>query len=293
LEKASQEYFNGEHINCSSCSNDFFYNINSGGVTRTSCDYFPDDKKSHGRHIATNSIMGFWLDELLFCDWDIFQSGNIAGEFHAMSRAISGGPVYCTDDLKTVNYPLLQKLSTSDGRVGRCLDNAKITRNCLFSDIENNPLIRVFNRNRYGYVLAAFNCSEKTEISEKIFLNEIENLPEKVYAVYSTKKGFLGIKNSLDFVETSLKGYEGEIFQLAPVNKGIAVLGLIDKFNSIGFIVNINYANNEISVETMEKGNILIYSDKEIITDSKYAKQGNMYLFNDCNIILLQQQKML
>uniref|UniRef100_A0A6N2KVC8 Galactinol--sucrose galactosyltransferase n=1 Tax=Salix viminalis TaxID=40686 RepID=A0A6N2KVC8_SALVM len=48
----------------------------------------------HMVHCAYNSL---WMGNFIHPDWDMFQSTHPCAEFHAASRAISGGPIYVSD----------------------------------------------------------------------------------------------------------------------------------------------------------------------------------------------------
>ena len=260
LERASEKFFGGEHINCSSCSNDFFYNLQSGAVVRTSNDYFPNDVQSFGKHIYSNAVVSFFTSPILIPDWDMFQS-NSAGEFHAAARAVSGGPVYCTDSPGNMDFSVLRRLASKDGRVARCLAPAKLTEECLFYDGEKrNDILRVFNSNAYGEVLAGFNCNVEEKLIKKVMLAEVKTLKNDTsYAVYSTKNGFVGIMTSEDYYTFDLQPLSAEILHMVPFIDGIAVFGPADKLNCVGFIESIEEKDNKICVNLISDEGCLVY----------------------------------
>lgn len=234
VENASWTVMDGNLINCSSCSNDFFMNIGEGSLTRTSCDYMPDKPLTHNAHIMDNAFVGFWVDPIVIADWDMFQSAGEWGEFHATARAISGGPVYCTDELDKANFSLLKKLTLADGRVRRCVRNAMPTRACLFGIAKGEPF-RVYNQTEKAYVLGAFGNVE-TGKGVMIPLAEVEGLEKGRYAVYSSKQGFIGVKTETESVSCALTALEAEIFTIVKIEDGKAVIGNIDKLNPSAYI---------------------------------------------------------
>ena len=257
IENASFQYMNGEYINCSSCSNDFFQSLQRGSVTRTSCDFMPDVPDSHGEHILTNAFVGFWTQPIVVADWDMFESGSEWGFFHAASKAVSGGPIYCTDKPEKANFSLLKKLSTKDGRVLRCRENAKPTTACLFGIPEGEPF-RIFNQTDKGYVLAAFgnkNCKNTV----KIPLSEIDGLPEGNYAVYSSSRGFLGERTNKDEIECTLLEKQAEIFTVVPIENGIAVIGLTEKLNPSAYVKEVSEKDGQIVIIAEEEGIVGVY----------------------------------
>lgn len=234
ITNASQKYLDGELINCSSCSNEFFMNIGGGSVVRTSCDYMPDKPESHFEHIRDNAFVGMWVEPIVIADWDMFETSSEWGSYHAAARAISGGPIYCTDKPQNVNFPLVKSLCGDNGEVNRCIANAKPTEACLFGCKEGEPF-RVFNKTASGYVLGVFG---KIDTGDEITIpvNEIYGLPKGEYAVYSSVKGFIGEVTEEGFVSSALKNGEAEIFTLVAINNGVAVFGDVTKLNPSAYV---------------------------------------------------------
>lgn len=238
LEGSALLNFDGEIINCSGCVNDIFYHSLKTAVMRTSSDYLVDDDASHGRHVYTNAVVSFWLNEWFVTDWDMFQSGNTAGEFHAIARVLSGGPIYCTDDARRIRADILRRLHDAEGRVPRCLQAGMPAKDCLFFDPRKAEVpFKIFNRSGSGFLMGAFHCSE-TEGSVKGCLRAADALAggKQKYAVHSLTRGYLGIYGAEDAIPVCLNKFEAELFRFQPVEDGFACFGLVDKYNSEGFI---------------------------------------------------------
>ncbi|KAJ6420641.1 hypothetical protein OIU84_028066 [Salix udensis] len=111
----------------------------------------------HMVHCAYNSL---WMGNFIHPDWDMFQSTHPCAEFHAASRAISGGPIYVSDSVGKHNFPLLKKLVLPDGSILRCICYALPTRDCLFKDPlhDGNTMLKIWNLNKFTGVIGAFNC---------------------------------------------------------------------------------------------------------------------------------------
>lgn len=279
LEASSYLNFNSEHINCSCCSNDFIYNTLKSNVTRSSTDYFPDIPESHGNHIFTNAHTAFWMGEIILPDWDMFQSGNTAGEYHAMSKAISGGPVYFTDDIGMQQKEIINRLSTKDGRLGLCTKPACMTLDSMFIDPKKDKkAIKIFGFNRYGYVLGAFNCcydkENKIIVNGKARANDVYGVKGDSFYVYSNNKGGLGVFGKEESWEFSLNEFEADIFTLSPIKNGYAVIGMTDKYNPLGFVENITFRNNVLKITLLECGEIKVYASKI----PKYVSEGFTFI---------------
>lgn len=282
LEGASAINFGMEHINCSSCSNDFIYNSLRSSVIRSSTDFFENIDESHGLHLFTNAHTSFWLDELFIPDWDMFMSGINAGEYHAMARAISGGPIYCSDNLKSVDFDIIRKLTDGKGGLGKCVCAARVTQDNLFTDpVHEKKLLKVFNRNKYGYVLGAFCCyydkNENVRVRDTLRLQEIHGLPKGNYAVYSYRKGYLGIYPESASFEVELGRFEGDIFTVVPVRGGVAAIGIAEKYNPTGFIARKTMQKGKLTLEVKAAGTLLIVSaEKPVSANVEFSYEGGM-----------------
>lgn len=106
----------------------------------------------HMVHCAYNSL---WMGNFIHPDWDMFQSTHPCAEFHAASRAISGGPIYVSDCVGKHNFPLLKRLSMPDGSILRCEYYALPTRDCLFADPlhDGKTMLKIWNLNKVCYWL--------------------------------------------------------------------------------------------------------------------------------------------
>ncbi len=252
IENASNAVNGGNHINCSSCSNDFFMNLGTGSVVRTSCDYMPDKPLTNLAHVLTNAFVGMWVEPIVIADWDMFESGCRWGVFHATARALSGGAIYCTDKPEKADYALLKRLAANDGRVVRCKYNAKPTRACLFGTPQGEPF-RVWNETEHAHILGAFGDFD-TGATVQIPLNEAEGLQEGRYAVYSSLRGFLGAYTDRDSVDCTLAQREAELFTIVKIEEGRAVLGWTEKLNPSAYVELCKEQGGKLGVYTDEDG---------------------------------------
>lgn len=279
LERASREYFDGNHINCSSCSNDFFFHTHGVGVTRVSTDYFPNDTSSYFHHVYSSATVCFWMRPVIFGDWDMFQSGVAGGALHAKVRAVSGGPVYCSDNAETLDAEVILPLISRRGYVGKCTDNAVPTEDCLFFDGNERKLLKLCNTTPTGYVMAVMRLGEGA-VTETVTLSEITGLARGRYAVYSDVRGFMGEKSESDEIETSLEPSECEVLTAVPVVNGKALIGLKDKYNPSGFVLNVSASDGAISATVIDDGDYLLYDREsgEVLTVSAAKPENGVLL---------------
>ncbi|MDG1729921.1 MAG: Sip1-related alpha-galactosidase [Algibacter sp.] len=281
LQSAVNVHFNNEMINCSSLSNDYIFNTLTSNLTRSSGDFFPEKPESHGAHIYTNAHNSFWLGEFILPDWDMFQSGHTAGAFHAAARAISGGPVYTTEEIGAENKDVLNKLMTSKGKLLRCKDVGRVCTSSLFTNpLANEKAVKIYNTNLVGGIVGAFNCSYNPEnsvsVSEEIKATDIENIEGEKFAVYSFSNDELIVTSKKYAIPVKLKELDFDLFTYVPIQDGFAPIGVITKYNPGGMISEFNRLSEDIiSLKLLEGGNFLSWSEKkprEVFANSKPVK---------------------
>ncbi|KAH0686989.1 hypothetical protein KY284_017542 [Solanum tuberosum] len=187
--------------------NDFMYlGIESISLGRVGDDFWCTDPTGdpngtfwlqgcHMVHCAYNSL---WMGNFIHPDWDMLQSTHPCAEFHAASRAISGGPVYVSDSVGKHNFQLLKTLALPDGggwcpvsRKNKSANEYSVAVTCLASpkDVEwSNGTNPVSVEGVYMYSqkkLKLLKLSENVEITFQPF--DYELLTVTPIAVLSKK----------------------------------------------------------------------------------------------------------
>ena len=239
LDASGQVHFLGRVINCMSCSTDMFYTTANSCVTRTSDDFFPNKPQSHGMHIYANAMAGFFAGEFIQPDWDMFWSLHPQGTLHAVARAVSGGPVYVSDEVGKHDFALLRKLVCSDGSVLRAHGVGRPTRDSLFA----NPLtadvpLKVFNLNLDAGVVGVFALRHDSDAPCRTTVcpSDVEGLAGEQFAVYAHFSERLLQCSRDEGLPMTLQPLCSELVTIVPLNDGIAPLGLLDMLNSAGAI---------------------------------------------------------
>lgn len=266
-EQSGRELFDDNIIWCSSCSNDCILQAPRSAVMRTSTDFFPNKPESHGRHIINNALNSLWMGEFVIPDWDMFQTRHPSGAFHAASRAISGGPVYISDESGGTDFGLLRKLALSDRTVPLCLGPARPTADSLFVDPSREPMLfKIFNLNPAGSgVLGVFNCghhpSASAPVTGEVRADDISGLSGAEFAVFRHQEGSLTRISRSDRIPVALRELEFELFTIAPISDGFAAIGLVDKFNSGGCVTAIRRTHpGRIEIDLRDGGDFLAWS---------------------------------
>ncbi len=266
---AGDVQFNGELINCSSCSNDYFFNTLTANVTRSSMDFYPDIPATHGNHIYINAHTSFWIGHKVLPDWDMFQTGHYTGAFHAAARAISGGPIYISDEVAKENKQTINALATSRGELLRCIDHGQVCRDNLFTDIaKEKEAIKIFNHNLFNSIVGTFNCSYDENnpiiVTSQVKASDVEGIKGTDFAVYNFKTGAVTKVGMMEKFTEKLDPLDFNIYTISRVSEGFAPIGLAGKYNPGGAIKSFAKVDkNEWVISLMDGGELICYAEKE------------------------------
>jgi raffinose synthase len=267
LEASVSKHFGGALINCMSNANEMMYAAKDSTLVRSSVDFWPDRPETHGMHLFTNAHFGVWFGEFVHADWDMFHSSHPWGPLHAAARAVSGSPVYVSDKPGKHDFALLKKLVTSDGHVLRARAVARPTLDCLFSDPTREPvLLKVFNLNVNGGVVGVFYCAyakEGTpELSGVLGASDVHGLAGERFAIYAHYLGTLHAVQRDEAIAVTLAEGQAEVYTVAPIERGVAAIGLADKLNSGGAIISALWRGSDYDLELKEGGDCVLFAER-------------------------------
>lgn len=267
-------------INCMSCSSDMLYQAMTSNLTRTSTDFWPNDPQSHGQHLYINAVVSYWFGEFIHPDWDMFQSGHANGAFHAAGRAVSGSPVYVSDKPEAHDFALLRKLVLADGSLLRCAGPGRPTRDCLFHDpTREDVLLKIFNRNADGGVIGVFNARAEPAaasadanaplaepaptLTGSVRPSDVAGITGERFAVYAHHAAELRVLGRDEAWEIALAPLTAEVFTVAPIRDGVAVIGLADKLNSGGAVLDVQHAlDGSVTATVRGDGELLLWAER-------------------------------
>ncbi|CAN0901189.1 Galactinol--sucrose galactosyltransferase [Linum grandiflorum] len=270
LTASVKKHFNGNGIIASmeQCNDFMLLGTEAISLGRVGDDFWCTDPSGNwlqGCHIVHCAYNSLWMGNFIHPDWDMFQSTHLCGEFHAASRAISGGPIYVSDAVGNHNFDLLKRLVLPDGSILRCQHYALPTRDCLFQDPlhDGKTMLKIWNINKYTGVMGMFNCqgggwcpeSQRNKsapqfchsISCTASPNDIEWYSGKTpistkgvttYAVYMCKAKKLKLLKYSGTCHFSLQPLEFELLTVSPVKHlprisvQFAPIGLTNMLNS-------------------------------------------------------------
>ncbi len=301
LEEACAQKLNGL-ISCMAHSGATFFNSKNSSVIRCSVDYFkmkPNTAMSHLRQSYHNSV---WLGNLYWPDHDMFHSSdNAAAKDMSISKALSGAPVYLSDDPKDFNKELIMRLCYRDGEILRPLAPAVPLPDSMFANSlsDKNAPYRVIaplsngcaavmlhnilqnpDKNpKFPNGMSLTTVAEQNPIkdpSQKAWVSpedyklagmmirpkpEKWEIPQQGLVWYDWFAGKGGKLSGK--VDFDLpKPLDGRLILIAPVVNDWAVIGLSGKYLSPASVVFLDAKKSGCTIKLREGGDFVLYLEK-------------------------------
>ncbi|KFK33108.1 hypothetical protein AALP_AA6G332100 [Arabis alpina] len=306
LTASVNKHFNGNGVIASMehCNDFMFLGTEAISLGRVGDDFWCTDPSGdpngtfwlqgcHMVHCAYNSL---WMGNFIQPDWDMFQSTHPCAEFHAASRAISGGPIYISDCVGQHDFDLLKRLVLPNGSILRCEYYALPTRDRLFEDPlhDGKTMLKIWNLNKYTGVIGVFNCQGGgwcretrrnqcfSECSKTITATtnpkdvewdsgnnpiSIENVKE--FALFLSQSKKLVLSGPNDDLELTLESFKFELITVSPVvtiegnSVRFAPIGLVNMLNTSGAIRSLVYGDESVEIGVFGAGEFRVYASRK------------------------------
>jgi raffinose synthase len=261
MQASTQTHFEGNLLHCMCNTQDVAYHMSASSGWRNSDDFYPDQKPSHARHMVINAYNAVWTHTFACPDWDMFMSGHYTGSFHAAARAISGGPVYISDKPGDHDATIIKRLCLSDGRALRSEHPALPLSRRIYDNPEDaSHLLFVRNHNGTAGVMGAFHCAfEGGPISDSFTVQDL-GFGRGEFALWYARAGKLERIHSRDKISITLNELEAEIIHVAPLDEGVAILGLIDKDNATAAVISHGWdRDSSYRIQLKDGGTLGVY----------------------------------
>ena len=284
LERAAHE-FSGGLINCFCADLVSLMNTKYSAVSRVSVDYLLNNEEKAKSHLYQSYQNTLWMGQAVWPDHDMFHSSDkFAGRMMAISKAMSGAPIYLSDAPDYFLDEMVTPLCYSDGRLLRPLAPAvPLPESVSISALSEAKAYRVVAPLANGaaaFVVYNLACptpaeSVKTYISVEDYTHagsfiqpsvKAWEVPEEGLVYYDWYQGKGGLLNGK--YEIELNGFSDRFVQLSPVVKGWSVVGCIDKYLSAAAIESIEYSQNEVILKLVETGSLVIFNEKQIACEN-------------------------
>lgn len=235
IEAAAGQFFDNDMINCMGMASEDMWNRSVSAISRCSDDFLPEDSAWFTKHIMQCSYNSAIQGQFYYCDWDMWWTDDGQAEKNSILRAISGGPIYVSDELNRSRREKLMPLITDDGRILRCDRPAMPTADCLTENpTESGRVFKLQNVCGDSGIMAVFNLSaDNTCVMGEISPSQIHGLAGEEFAVYEhfSKKAVILGKNETLHIELNERN-DYRLYVIVPVKDGFAPIGRTDKFIS-------------------------------------------------------------
>jgi hypothetical protein len=254
------------------------FNTRSSAVTRCSIDYELNDEVSAKSHLHQSYTNTLWLGQTVWPDHDMFHSSDTyCGRMMAISKAMSGAPVYLSDAPTEFKKEYIKPLIYEDGELLRPLAPAVPLPESVFADALNKPrpyrvIAPLANQCAaiviYNLMHPTPDQAIQAEISPDDYAQASSMLqpyngkwdsPKEGLVIYDWYAGH-GAKLDSPYT-TRLKGFNDRLFILSPIVDGWSVLGRSDKYLGPGAVETIDYGQDKCSVQMVESGPLIIWNE--------------------------------
>lgn len=268
IEDSTSKYFGNRLINCMGCASENIWNRPESPISRCSNDFQPENKEWFTHHILQCSYTCLLQGPIIYSDWDMWWSGDAQGVKNSVIRAMSGGPIYVSDEIGRSERDVLMPLVLSDGKILRCERPATPTLDCFAQDPRvSGKIFKIQNLAGKSGAVAVFNLDpNETETSGTLSPDEIPGLEGDEFAVYEHISGELFTMKKNERRELVLKNRDDfRLYTFTPICDGFAVVGLKDKFMSPLTVKSVCGKEYEL----YEGGVCIVYRDGRFIEEEK------------------------
>lgn len=255
-------------------------NINSlqtkySALTRSSPDYNQKDKNKNKSNTYQSFANHLWMGQTLWGDLDMFHTHDERDvKPMAIARAISGGPVYISDEPTKIKPEVLIPFAYEDGKLLRTAAPATLLPESFFiHPFRDDHVFRVVAPMKDSVAaIALFNFTEsgktlKSGLNVKDYSHAGELLSDGV--PWATPAGGLLVYDRETQSVTDLgKGFstdvgefDAKLFLLYPKSKGWAVIGRADKYLPAAAVDVTFVSNDSISFTLEESGPLMVWSE--------------------------------
>ncbi|NWK55026.1 hypothetical protein HW115_05360 [Verrucomicrobiaceae bacterium N1E253] len=295
FQKEIDKQFDGL-LNCNWHIPHFIFNSGESNVGRCGPDYKVNSPRARDVIFTSFSSIA-WLGHTAWGDHDMFHSSDKkAGRMMAISKALSGGPIYLSDHPKHLIPNKVWPLCYQDGQLIRPIAPGAPVPEDLFMNSQDQRMYRTMAplANR-SVAIAFYNLHSYDKSSKQVVLESV--LSKDLYAaasamiqpypgpwaepvgglLYYDHQSKQATKLPESGTNIRIAGFGEHLVQLSPIQKGWSVIGRTDKHLSAA-TVNINtISQNQLSLTLHESGPFAIWlaSGQPSAKGIEFKNKGN------------------
>ena len=282
INKGAAKHFDNALINCMDMSNDAFLNFGSTAVARSVEDYFPYkptetynlQEGNAAAHVLQAMYNALYFGEMVFPDFDMFESTNPNAWLHAATRAANCAPIYITDQAGKHNIKLLKALVDHEGRTLRSDTPLRPTPDCLFQ-IQQPELFKAWSRTGSGALVLLANLADVEHVEGMFGLRDVPHLPRGDYVIWAHYAGTVSLPKALERLRFKYQRYGHELLSIVPLQHGRALIGLAEKLNGLASVRDVKHRKGSLSCFACDEGTLLVWCKRRpaaVIVDGKTSR---------------------
>ena len=253
--------FGNAMINCMDMTTDAYFNFGTTAVARAVEDYFPYEKGetynlqrgNAAAHVLQAAYNALYFSEMVFPDFDMFQSHNPNAVFHAIARAMNNGPIYLTDNIGEQRFDVVFPLVYSDGKIIRADQPLLPAEDCLFQ-VQGAKPFKAFSAAGGAGLLGIWNCADADSVAGTFKTSDVHGLKGESFALYEYFSKDLTFAGRDDAIGVSLPRLGYRLYYILPLIDGNAVIGLVNKYNAPATVTRAEVSARAIAATIHEGG---------------------------------------
>ncbi len=270
-------------LNCNAQDSFNFFNASFSNVSRCSCDYHKGKADKAREHLFQSYANIPWQGQFTWCDHDMFHSSDaLCARMMAVSKALSGGPVYLSDAPEDFAPENIMPLCYEDGELVRPLapaaplpdslkleyPTAAVQDVSLDGNIQPYRVIAPLANDAAAiavYHLAGTEKMIEAEISTGDYSfrdimtrdPELKNIPTEGLTVWDWYDRIVFKLYNLYSFE--LQPLDDRLLILSPINQGWSVLGRFDKFLGPATVEVEEISQDQLKLVMRETGPLAVW----------------------------------
>lgn len=276
LEAATRKY-GMPLLNCIAQPNINSFQTKYSAVTRSSPDYNQSDKDKNKANTYQSFANHLWMSQTVWGDLDMFHTHDERDVVPmAIARAISGGPVYISDEPSKIVAEVLTPFAYEDGLLLRTQAPATLLPESFFIDPfrdaevfrviapleDHTAAIALFNFSEVGTPLkASFTANDYPYAGELLQPSDGPwAQPAEGLLVYD--RDAQTVSPLADGFSTEVDDFGAKLFLLYPKTQGWAVIGRTDKYLPSAAVKVKSVSKDKVVFTLHESGPLAIWSDQ-------------------------------
>ncbi|MGM7723016.1 Sip1-related alpha-galactosidase [Metabacillus sp. Hm71] len=282
LEASVGLHFDHCMINCMGMASENIFHRPISAISRNSDDFVPGEEISFKEHALQNAYNSYYHGEFYWGDWDMFWTIHEEGVQNAILRAVSGGPVYFSDQVGLTDPEKIWPLILNDGKILRADQPGLPTEDCLFlNPNEEQVPLKVWNTVQNTGVIGVFNIHLNGEqVHGALSPADIPHLTGDHFAVFDFLKQTATILTKDEAMPLTLEKDTAELYLIMPFD-GFTPVGLINKYLSPAAILKSYKGEKSVIIDLAEGGIFGFVSDKKPIAAFVNKKEARIHAVDE------------